>query len=93
MSGIEKEKQLIASLEKDSNTIDDNMKKFTEEHKKKKSDMLSEIVELQKLLVHTKKIINDPDAIRNYQEPELEFLKEEDPLLLVDQIEDLCESE
>ena len=48
---------------------------------------------MQKLLEQTKEIMNDPDASRNYQEPELEFMKEEDRLFLVDQIEDLRDSE
>lgn len=93
MADIEKEKSLIASLEKDSNTIDENMKKFSEEHEKKKDDMMKEIEELQKLLEQTLETMNDPEAIRNYQEPELDFLKDEDPLFLVDQIDELRESE
>lgn len=93
MGDIEKEKALISSLEKESDTIDENMKKFAEEHEKKKDDMLKEIEELQKLLEQTLEVMNDPEAIKNYQEPELEFLKEEDPLFLVDQIDDLRDAE
>lgn len=91
----EKEKNEIDQLEKEANSIDANMLKFQEEHDKKKEEMGKEIEELQKLLEETNAILEDPEAIKNYEPPDLAFLKEEneDPLFLVDQIDDLRKDE
>ena len=91
LADTEKEKAIISKLEKDSDDIDANMKKFSDEHEKKKESINKEIEDLQKLLDQTLEIMNDPDAVRHYTAPKLDFLIDDDydPLFLVDQIDDL----
>ncbi|OHT07555.1 hypothetical protein TRFO_05189 [Tritrichomonas foetus] len=88
---IAREKSIIATYEEKCKKLDSEIKEAADEHQKKKDDLNKELEELQRILDETMEIMNDPDAVRNYEPPKLEFLmdKEDDPLFLVDQLDDL----
>jgi hypothetical protein len=88
LDNTEREKALIERLEAETSALDEQAKQIADDADVQKAQMEKEIAELEALIKSTMQIIKDPEQVRNYQPPEIDFLKNvaQEPIFLVDQV-------
>jgi predicted nucleic acid-binding Zn-ribbon protein len=97
LGNTEKEKAAISRLEQEANGLDEKMKVTAAEAAEQQAALEKEIADLEALIASTFEMMKDPEVVRNYTPPELDFLKalavEDEPFFLVDQISSLAGGE
>ena len=84
----------IEKLEDEAGKIDEAMKAYADEMDEKKAQLEKELADIEEFIAKTFEILNDPEQVRNYAAPDLEWLKDEnDPLFLVDQVSKLADDD
>lgn len=89
-----REEVLTEKILADTEKLKEEMQKEQEQQQAEEMDLQRKIDQIQKIIEETKEKIQDPEQIKNFVPPQIDFSQyTSDPIFLVDKIEELKEAE